>query len=101
MRFGNVGLYCKGWYKYRHGGCKNMWMDMIHCINADGWLLWSKYDVVTWCMHHMDDMRKDENFPNKHQLDLSYFWNEVNEIMRRDEWHYHEGIDFEHVIILH
>lgn len=101
MRFGNVGLYCKGWYKYRHGGCKNMWMDMFHCINADGWLLWSKHDVVTWCMHRMDDMRKDDNFPNKHQLDFSYFWNEVNEIIRRDEWHYHEGIDFEDAIILH
>lgn len=101
MRFGNVALYCKGWYKYRHGSCKNMWMDMLHCINADGWSLWSKNDVVTWCMHRMDDMRQDENFPNKHQLDLSYFWNEVNEIKRRDEWYYHEGIDFEDAIILH
>ena len=101
MRFGNVALYCKGWYKYRHGSCKNMWMDMLHCINADGWSLWSKNDVVTWCMHRMDDMRNDENFPNKHQLDLSYFWNEVNEIKRRDEWYYHEGIDFEDAIILH
>ena len=101
MRFGNVALYCKGWYKYRHGNCKNMWMDMIHCINADGWSLWSKGDVVNWCMHRMDDMRKDENFPNKHQLDLSYFWNEVNEIIRRDSWHYHEGLDFEDAIILH
>lgn len=101
MRFGNVALYCKGWYKYRHGSCKNMWMDMLHCINADGWSLWSKNDVVTWCMHRMDDMRNDDNFPNKHQLDLSYFWNEVNEIKRRDEWYYHEGIDFEDAIILH
>ena len=37
MRFGNVALYCKGWYKHRDGSVKNMWMDMLHCINADGW----------------------------------------------------------------
>jgi len=101
MRFGNVALYCKGWYAYRHGTCKNMWMDMIHCINADGWSLWSKKDVVTWCMHRMDDMRNDPNFPYKNQLDLAYFWNEVNEIIRRDSWHYHEGIDIEDAIIIH
>lgn len=101
MRFGNVALYCKGWYKYRQGTCKNMWMDMIHCINADGWSLWSKKDVVEWVMHRMDNMREDSMFPNKHQLDLSYFWNEVNEILRRDAWHYHEGLDIEDAIILH
>lgn len=101
MKFGNVALYCKGWYKYRQGNCKNMWMDFLHCINADGWSLWSKQDVVTWCMHRMDDMRNDELFPNKNQLDLSYFWNEVNEIIRRDSWYYHEGLDFDDAIILH
>jgi len=98
MRFGNVALYCKGWYKYRHGTCKNMWMDMIHCIYADGWSLWSKQDVVIWCMYRMDDMRNDPNFPHKNQLDLSYF---LNEIIRRDSWHYHEGLDFEDTFILH
>lgn len=101
MRFGNVALYCKGWYKYRQGTCKNMWMDMIHCINADGWSLWSKKDVVEWVMHRMDNMREDPMFPNKHQLDLSYFWNEVNDILRRDAWRYHEGLDIEDAIILH
>lgn len=101
MRFGNVALYCKGWYKYRQGTCKNMWMDMIHCINVDGWCLWSKKDVVEWVMHRMDNMRDDPNFPNKNQLDLSYFWNEVNEILRRDAWHYNEGLDIEDAIILH
>ena len=101
MRFGNVALYCKGWYKHRDGSVKNMWMDMLHCINADGWSLWSKGDVVNWCMHRMDDMRNDDNFPNKHQLNLSYFWNEVNEIIRRDQWYYHEEIDFNDAIILH
>ena len=101
MKFGNVALYCKGWYKYRNGGVKNIWMDFLHCINADGWSLWSKEDVVAWCMYRMDVMRNDENFPNKHQLNLSYFWNEVNEIKRRDELYYHECIDFEDAIILH
>ena len=43
----------------------------------------------------------DESFPNKHQLDLSYFWDEINEIARRDEWYYYEGIDFKDAIILH
>jgi len=102
MRFGNVALYCKGWYKYRHSSCKNMWMDMIHCINADGWSLWSKKDVVEWCMHRMDNMRNNENLYNiSNQLSWPYFWNEVNEIIRRDSCYYHEGLDFEDAIILH
>ena len=101
MKFGNVALYCKGWYKHRDGGVKTMWMDMLHCINADGWSLWSKEDVVEWCMHRMDSLREDENFPYKHQLDLTYFWKEVNDIIRRDEWYYHEGLDMNDAIILH
>ena len=101
MRFGNVALYCKGWYKHRDSSVKNMWMDMLHCINADGWSLWSKNDVVDWCMHSMDSLREDENFPHKNQLDLTYFWKEVNDIIRRDEWYYHEGLDYGDAIILH
>ena len=101
MRFGNVALYCKGWYQHRSNGVKTMWMDMLHCINADGWNLWSKEDVVEWCMHRMDDLRKDENFPHKNQLDFTYFWKEINDIIRRDEWHYHEGLDINDAIILH
>lgn len=101
MRFGNVALYCKGWYQHRSNSVKTMWMDMIHCINADGWSLWSKGDVVDWCMHRMDNMREDPNFPHKNQLDLTYFWKEVNDIVRRDEWYYREGLDYEDAIILH
>jgi hypothetical protein len=101
MKFGNVALYCKGWYKHRDGGVKTMWMDMLHCINADGWSLWSKEDVVEWCIHRMDSLREDENFPYKHQLDLTYFWKEINDIIRRDEWYYHEGLDMNDAIILH
>ena len=101
MRFGNVALYCKGWYKHRDNSVKTMWMDMLHCINADGWSLWSKNDVVEWCMHRMDNMREDPNFPYKNQLDLSYFWKEVNDIIRRDDWYYHEGLDMNDAIILH
>ena len=101
MKFGNVALYCKGWYKIRNNNVKTMWMDMLHCINADGWSLWSKHDVVEWCMHRLDNLREDENFPHKNQLDLTYFWKEINGMIRRDEWYYHEGIDYEDAIILH
>jgi hypothetical protein len=101
MKFGNVALYCKGWYKIRNNNVKTMWMDMLHCINADGWSLWSKHDVVKWCMHRLDNLREDENFPHKNQLDLTYFWKEINDMIRRDEWYYHEGIDYEDAIILH
>ena len=101
MKFGNVALYCKGWYQPRSNSVKTMWMDMLHCINADGWSLWSKNDVVDWCMHRMDALREDENFPYKYQLDLTYFWKEVNDIIRRDEWYYHEGLDMNDAIILH
>ena len=101
MKFGNVALYCKGWYKYREGSIKNMWMDLLHCINADGWSLWSKEDVVTWCIHRMDDMRKDENFPHKYQLDISYFWEEINKIKHRNDWISKDLISYEDAIIMH
>ena len=101
MKFGNVALYCKGWYQHRSNSVKTMWMDMLHCINADGWSLWSKEDVVEWCIHRMDALREDDNFPYKSQLDLTYFWKEVNDIVRQDEWHYHEGLDYRDAIILH
>lgn len=101
MKFGNVALYCKGWYQHRSNKVNTMWMDMLHCINADGWSLWSKNDVVEWCMHRMDNMREDPNFPHKYQLDLTYFWKEINDMVRRDEWYYHEGINYEDAIILH
>ena len=101
MKFGNVALYCKGWYRHRSNKVNTMWMDMLHCINADGWSLWSKEDVVEWCLFRMDALCEDENFPHKNQLDLHYFWKETNDIIRRDEWHYHEGLDMKDAIILH
>ena len=101
MKFGNVALYCKGWYQHRSNKVNTMWMDMLHCINADGWSLWSKDDVVDWCLHRMDAMREDENFPHKYQLDLTYFWKEVNDILRRNEWYYNEDLDMKDAIILH
>lgn len=101
MKFGNVALYCKGWYQHRSNKINTMWMDMLHCINADGWSLWSKDDVVDWCLHRMDAMREDKNFPHKNQLDLTYFWKEVNDILRRNEWYYNEELDIKDAIILH
>ena len=78
-----------------------MWMDFIHCINADGWSLMTKKDVVEWCLHRMDDLMKDEKFTHKNRLDLSTFYKEVNDYIRRDEWHYHEGLDVDDAIILY
>ena len=101
MKFGNVALYCKGWYRHRSNKVNTMWMDMLHCINADGWSLWSKDDVVDWCLHRMDAMRNDEKFPYKNQLELTYFWKEVNDILRRNEWYYNEELDMKDAIILH
>ena len=101
MKFGNVALYCKGWYQHRSNKVNTMWMDMLHCINADGWSLWSKDDVVDWCLHRMDAMREDPNFPHKNQLDLTYFWKEINDMIRRNEWYYHEELDMKDAIILH
>ena len=101
MKFGNVALYCKGWYQMRPGSMKNMWMDMLHCINADGWSLCTKDDVVTWCLHRMDDLRNDENFTHKNQLELSYFWREINDTINRDRWYYKRNLDYEDAIIIH
>lgn len=86
MKFGNVALYCKGWYKVR-GNVDKWWMDFVHCIDADGWTVQTKQDVATWCLHRLDELRNDPLFGYKHQLDLSYFFNEVNETIRRAKWY--------------
>ena len=62
MKLNHTALYCKGWYKAREGGIKTMWMDMAHCIHADGWSPYTKEDVANWCLIRLDKMRKDKNF---------------------------------------
>lgn len=32
-----------------------MWMDLIHCINIDGWSVQTKQDVVNWCLNRLDE----------------------------------------------
>lgn len=100
MKLNNTVLYSKGWYGRRPGGCKNMWMDFVHTIDADGWTMLTKQDVVDWCLFRLDDLRKDKLFKYTHMLDFYNFFNECKDIIRRDEWHYNEGIDMNDAIIL-
>lgn len=88
MKLGNVVLLCKGWYKMRDNKRLDLfWMDMAHAINADGWTMQSKKDVVAWCMHRLDNMRDDPKLANyKNQFKLSTLYDNVNNWIRRASW---------------
>lgn len=88
MKLGNVVLLCKGWYKIRHGcNLDTFWMDMAHAINADGWIVQSKSDVVGWCMHRLDNMQDDPKLTNyKNQFTFYRLFDEINNCIRRASW---------------
>ncbi len=88
MKLGNVALLCKGWYKMRDNNRLDLfWMDMAHAINADGWTMESKHDVVTWCMHRLDDMRDNPKLANyKNQFTFSKLYDDINDWIRRASW---------------
>ena len=98
MKFGNVALYCKGWYQKRPG-ISNMWMDLIHCINADGFYVSTKDGVVEWCLHMLDELRDDPNFKNKYELELSHIWNEINRFIKVTKIYDNKTITFDDAII--
>lgn len=88
MKLGNVALLCKWWYKMRDNNRLDLfWMDMAHAINADGWTVQSKKDVVTWCMNRLDNMRDDPKLANyKNQFKFSRLYDEINGCIRRASW---------------
>jgi len=88
MKLGNVALLCKGWYKMRDNNRLDLfWMDMAHAINADGWTMQSKHDVVAWCMHRLDNMRDNPKLANyKNQFTFSRLYDEINGWIRRASW---------------
>lgn len=54
MKFSNVIAYCKNWYQHS-GDVDTMWKDFAHCIHNDGWNVYTRKDVATWCLHRIDD----------------------------------------------
>ena len=95
MKFSNVVAYCKGWYAKR-GDVDTMWMDLAHCINVDGWSVFTKKDVANWCMHRIDDWKDD--IPNLSYFNLIY---DINDNKRRYDWYRNDGktLSFEDAII--
>ena len=88
MKLGHVALLCKGWYKYRgHNRLDLFWMDMAHAISADGWSPNCKNDVARWCLHRLDELRKDEKFIHQNQLELSYIFDQIKDQQRRATWY--------------
>lgn len=59
MKFNNTIAYCKGFYKYTSGELADKWKDMKVCIKADGWTIFTKENVVNWCLHRLDDFAKE------------------------------------------
>jgi len=96
MKLNHTALYCKGWYKKREGGVKTKWMDMAHCIHADGWSPQTKEDVANWCLIRLDEMRNDKKFNRTNMIDLYSF---INEMIRAKNF-YNEELDMYDLIIL-
>lgn len=89
MKLGNVALLCKNWYKMRNDNRLDLfWMDMAHAINADGWTVKSKKDVVAWCMNRLDDMRDDPKLANyKNQFKFGMLYDEINNCIHRASYY--------------
>jgi hypothetical protein len=100
MKLDNSVLYCKGWYKTREGGVRTMWIDLAHCIHADGWSPQTKADVANWCLHRLDELRDDELFKYKSKINLYSFFLEMNDNQRRAKDFYNEYLDMYDLIIL-
>lgn len=101
MKFGNVALLCKGWYESRdHDNFDTFWMDMVHAIDGDGWICFSKNDVAKWCFHRLDEMRNDEKLHNmSNQLTFSYIFDEIEATIRRASWCGKNDLSHEDAII--
>ena len=102
MKFSNVVLLCKGWYKIRQNNENNLfWMDMAHAINADGYTMRTKHDVVDWCLFRLDDMRDDPKLSNyKNQFRLKSLFNEIERNIYRFSAYTNINVTQEDAIIL-
>lgn len=74
--FGNVVAYAKNFYEHRDNA---QWMDMIHCIQADGWCVHSKQYVAAWCLNRMDELKEDKDFPCGNMLKFSSLLSNMEE----------------------
>lgn len=103
MKFSNVVLLCKGWYKMRHNqnnGINLFWMDMAHAISVDGYTMRTKHDVADWCLFRLDDMREDPKLSNyKNQFRLKCIFDEIERYIRRFSTYNNINITQEDAII--
>lgn len=101
MKFGNVALLCKGWYESRdHNNFDTFWMDMVHAIDADGWICFSKNDVAKWCLHRLDEMQNDKKLHNmSNQLTFSYIFDEIENIIFRASLYGKKDLSYDDAII--
>lgn len=58
MKFNNAIAYCKGFYKSR-GDVDELWKDLSHCLQVDGYLCHSKKEVANWCIARMEDFARE------------------------------------------
>ena len=100
MKLNHSELYCKNWYQSRDGGVRTMWIDLAHCIHADGWCPQTKEDVANWCLSRLDEMRNDKHFHYGSKLNLYRFFNNIFDNQRRAKDWYNEELDMYDLIIL-
>lgn len=98
MKFKNCAAWSKGWYKQRDK-ISSWWMDLAHCINNDGWTIYTKKDVAQWCLHRLDS---EPDFFKKSHGSFGFF--DMFEHFTKDtdfaQWH-GETLDMYDKIILY
>lgn len=95
MKFNNCAAWAKGWYKQREN-ISAWWMDLAHCINNDGWTIYTKKDVAQWCLHRFDS--EPEFFKKSHG---SFgFYDMFEHFTKLAQWH-GETLDMYDKIILY
>ena len=89
MKFNNAIAYCKGFYKSR-GDADEIWKDLSHCIQVDGWMCHSKKDVANWCIARMEDFAKE--FPkDAWKVSFGAIFGKMQE--KKQLWEYFSGND--------
>lgn len=58
MVFDNFIAYCKGWYR-RRKCISHKWIDIAHCVLCDGYMCYTKQDVLNYCMSRIDEYAKE------------------------------------------
>ena len=97
MDFGAVVAYCKGWYK-RSKSELDYWKDLVYCIEADGWNVFDKKDVVRWIFNRFTDEEEFFKKANNH-FGIAWFYEQLGNQKRYWSYNHTDELSDDDAII--